>query len=776
MDVNAEIATRATAVLVLMQDWLATGPPLAHNATDWERLQLRPGASKAHAHNSHAVPPQLLERASELLATRASAPPITDLPLWPNFLVLARRLVQHLAGLPVPADAPAGSRAELHRLVTSSRLMPAAAWRRALRRLLYAHPIQRLKLCTVLSHEPITDFFEPLLIQEMLREPGPRRVVLETTKIDPVASRQQVVDLLLSKPKLLADCLDAAEVAVPFVHVLGRELEEIARRRTYLTERAGQLDNSYDHAHLRDDLKALSQPFAPGLGPFGLAESSGLMGLALSGGGIRSATFALGAVQALAQRGWLPRLDYLSTVSGGGYLGSWLAVLIQRLGSVHTAQQHLDPSQATNPRAEENRPVRWLRSFSNYLAPRASLFSTDTWTLFTTWLRNALLNQVVLVLFMLAGLLVPHLLLARWQWWGFHHQSYALGAALLLLACTAGLAGWQQRWYDRAVGEAPPALPGWLGWLPVPGILPALLLAAGWHLSAFAAYNRHTADAWWLWFGWTAGVLCGWLLVVAALGRYHLSFRWKKPQPWVSWLVILLISALAAATATVLLLVLARMLPPLIVNAAREDRFVASAVMVLGPALAAEVLGLALTVRMALLGQAFSDERREWWGRLGAQTHLAALGWVLLTSASLLLPRLVTLVWHLGPTNFWPVSAAAWVALVGAGVKLAQSTAAPAEADAGARLARAGVVDVLTRVAPYLFLAGLLVLLVWVLQGVLPVSGAWGHHQGWPTVEVSVEILHRKAPSTSVVRYYPGWQLLLALTAGLGLLSWLLAW
>ena len=46
-----------------------------------------------------------------------------------------------------------------------------------------------------------------------------------------------------------------------------------------------------------------------------------MTGIALSGGGIRSAIFALGVLQALARRGLLGRLDYLSTVSGGGYIG-----------------------------------------------------------------------------------------------------------------------------------------------------------------------------------------------------------------------------------------------------------------------------------------------------------------------------------------------------------------------------------------------------------------------------------------------------------------------
>src|SRR5262245_43218920 len=50
-----------------------------------------------------------------------------------------------------------------------------------------------------------------------------------------------------------------------------------------------------------------------------------LFGLALSGGGIRSATFSLGVMQRLARAGILKHVDYLSTVSGGGYIGTALS-------------------------------------------------------------------------------------------------------------------------------------------------------------------------------------------------------------------------------------------------------------------------------------------------------------------------------------------------------------------------------------------------------------------------------------------------------------------
>ncbi|MGH8738183.1 MAG: patatin-like phospholipase family protein, partial [Burkholderiales bacterium] len=66
-------------------------------------------------------------------------------------------------------------------------------------------------------------------------------------------------------------------------------------------------------------------------------EKEGAWGLALSGGGIRSATFALGVLQALAiaqveggngkRTAWLRCFDYLSTVSGGGYVGAFFVSL-----------------------------------------------------------------------------------------------------------------------------------------------------------------------------------------------------------------------------------------------------------------------------------------------------------------------------------------------------------------------------------------------------------------------------------------------------------------
>ncbi|MEO6036464.1 MAG: hypothetical protein ABIQ35_14525, partial [Verrucomicrobiota bacterium] len=69
-------------------------------------------------------------------------------------------------------------------------------------------------------------------------------------------------------------------------------------------------------------------------------------GLALSGGGIRSATFCLGVTQILARKKLIEQFDYLSTVSGGGYLGSFLSCALGTHTETGTAASH-SPARAT---------------------------------------------------------------------------------------------------------------------------------------------------------------------------------------------------------------------------------------------------------------------------------------------------------------------------------------------------------------------------------------------------------------------------------------------
>ncbi|MEQ1858998.1 MAG: hypothetical protein ABMA13_03600 [Chthoniobacteraceae bacterium] len=113
-------------------------------------------------------------------------------------------------------------------------------------------------------------------------------------------------------------------------------------------------------------------------------------GLAFSGGGIRSATFCLGVAQVLARRGLLGKFDVLSTVSGGGYCGSFIGKLFQQRGDPVAASGEIANNQSW--------PVRWLRESGYYLAPGGS---ADSWVILSLLLRNWLAIHVVLASYLL---------------------------------------------------------------------------------------------------------------------------------------------------------------------------------------------------------------------------------------------------------------------------------------------------------------------------------------------------------------------------------------
>lgn len=121
----------------------------------------------------------------------------------------------------------------------------------------------------------------------------------------------------------------------------------------------------------------------------GIDGKAPLVGLALSGGGIRSATFNLGVLQALSRKGLLSRIDYLSTVSGGGYIGSCLTWL----------RAHVSPDSPRHlgdiPLANGNGTVLdWLRAHGRYLIAGRGL---SGWSLAASILAGTLLNLFVLL-------------------------------------------------------------------------------------------------------------------------------------------------------------------------------------------------------------------------------------------------------------------------------------------------------------------------------------------------------------------------------------------
>ena len=210
--------------------------------------------------------------------------------------------------------------------------------------------------------------------------------------------------------------------------------------------------------------------------------------LCLSGGGIRSASFGLGALQALARNDVLGQVDYLSTVSGGGYIGGWLSAWIRNekrgkegvLGMLRTP-----PDDPTDP---EWKPIRHLRSFSNYLTPQLGITSADTWTLIATVLRNILLNWLVLITMLVTLLLLPRLVIAAaydpmpaWVlplllWGGFVCATITVAYAVADLPST-GRVYWRE--------------PSFVTWRLLPLLLSALLLSTWWA----GTINGYTPEA-----------------------------------------------------------------------------------------------------------------------------------------------------------------------------------------------------------------------------------------------------------------------------------------
>jgi hypothetical protein len=124
------------------------------------------------------------------------------------------------------------------------------------------------------------------------------------------------------------------------------------------------------------------------------------VGIALSGGGIRSATFCLGLFQALAREKLIGKIDLLSTVSGGGYFGSFFGALFQRSNpaSVAGVEAILADSNSW--------PVRWLRENGRYLSPNGA---GGLWMFAAAMLRNWVAVHVVLCTFLLLPLVLASL-------------------------------------------------------------------------------------------------------------------------------------------------------------------------------------------------------------------------------------------------------------------------------------------------------------------------------------------------------------------------------
>ncbi len=305
------------------------------------------------------------------------------------------------------------------------------------------------------------------------------------------------------------------------------------------------------------------------------AENQPRTAICFSGGGIRSATFALGLMQGLARRKVsLKQFHFLSTVSGGGYIGSWLSAWIHRQGmdcvqrsltcspsELQTLSSAADgdriaPSTSTgsssstskpasscadpkrSPVAPEPTTIQHLRRYSNYMSPKLGLLSADTWALVGIFLRNLMLNWLVLLPLLAAALGVPRLAVAVVCWDHPWPQVETAAIILAFLAGTIGVAyqisnlpGWRTQSRVKASWRSEPVFLRWC-WMMLN--LSAFLSAFYWawiHIPA----SRETEQFWWRW--------AKWLYLHLQVPALHTPVSWLA-EKWHSWLPFVLFGLL----------------------------------------------------------------------------------------------------------------------------------------------------------------------------------------------------------------------------------------
>ncbi len=374
-----------------------------------------------------------------------------------------------------------------------------------------------------------------------------------------------------------------------------------------------------------------------------------LIGLAFSGGGIRSATFNLGVLQGLAQLGLLRKFDYLSTVSGGGYIGSWLMAWMQhqKIG-IGEVEKKLAPQAYKAKDVGEPSEVRFLRNYSNYLTPRKGVMSADFWAFVASYLRNTLLNLTILLLLLLSLLLLPRAVvyiphwLDRFDDWGYglawlttktpsekgFAQYWALLVGMFFGLVGVVAMGLNLCWVNPPKGEK-------ICWIAKPWaihmfIVVPLLISASLLSYGFDQVFRYDLppDGLPRWMIIT-GLSVYFSLWVIACGARWVARRmfWRRCEVGPASWVILPTAFVTGALCGLLFLPYAQM-----VNGQATDRTMMGLwnVVTWGAPVLAGIMLVAGALHIGLMGRQFRDPYREWWARLGGCLGFYATCWLLL--------------------------------------------------------------------------------------------------------------------------------------------------
>ena len=368
--------------------------------------------------------------------------------------------------------------------------------------------------------------------------------------------------------------------------------------------------------------------------------------ICLSGGGIRSATFGLGVLQGLAHNKLLDKFAYVSTVSGGGYIGSWLSAWIHReekgLPGVAEQLPGEHPTSVMKPEAE---PITHLRAYSNYLTPKLGMLSADTWTLVAIVIRNLLLNWLVLIPLLIAVLALPRLFVSLSQ---LTPPGY-VRVSVLLLGIIFGIQMIVYVAISRpTITKKDRDQKSFFKWCFVPMLLSATMLALYWswftsalNIGLERSLTLHLLDGRHRIFGF---MVFGVALHLAALAVYApLIITSIKRHILVREFFALLFNGVMGG---LMLFIVARFFPhPAWFGFGKQEinELLLYSTLAVPIYLAVVFLGLSLFVGIA--SKWTEDEDREWWARYGAWILISCVVWVLGSFLVLLGPPVTTFLW-----------------------------------------------------------------------------------------------------------------------------------
>ncbi|HET7217110.1 MAG TPA: patatin-like phospholipase family protein [Vicinamibacterales bacterium] len=343
---------------------------------------------------------------------------------------------------------------------------------------------------------------------------------------------------------------------------------------------------------------------------------AGHAALCLSGGGVRSGSFGLGVLQGLARAGILDGFDYLSTVSGGGYIGGWLTAWRLR------ADARKDPTPFVQlSREAEPESLTRLRRLIKFLDPRSGALSTDVWTLGGTMFRNLLVNWMVLLPLIAAAAMVPRLYLgvlglpsqpelvspATLEWWYLHDWI----PIVIFMAIATTYAAVQL----PSLGHRSEGSGSFVGWFLAPVLLVHFI------------FSIHRYWAWRFGEEPSLGVelvMSAAAMVVPWIVGGFFSTRWWRPWTWLAAIAAGAAGRLAIWSAHHFLTALAHHDPQVFV--------------VLDLPTSLILLFLQITVFIGLASRDMTDEDREWWARAGAWILIVGITWLVATAIVFLGP------------------------------------------------------------------------------------------------------------------------------------------